>query len=50
MELEKRGLSFDFKKATLIHGGGWKNLTKHEVSNEEFKDKISNLLGIKKIL
>jgi hypothetical protein len=50
MEIEKRRLSFDFKKATLIHGGGWKNLTKYEVSNEKFKDKISYLLGIKKVI
>ncbi len=38
------------KKATLLHGGGWKNLENIKVSQSEFRSKIIENTGIKKII
>jgi len=42
-------LNFDFSKSFLIHGGGWKKLENEKVSKGEFKKKIKEVLGCKKI-
>tara|TARA_A100001035_G_scaffold279903_1_gene282929 strand:- start:13494 stop:14570 length:1077 start_codon:yes stop_codon:yes gene_type:complete len=39
-----------FKKAILLHGGGWKKLEKLKITQQNFKDKIYERTGIKKIL
>ena len=49
-KLEKRGVRLSFPKATLIHGGGWKKLTELAVSNEEFKARVKDRLGVNKVL
>lgn len=36
-------------KGILIHGGGWKKLNDEKITNRDFKNKIKNVLGIKKI-
>ena len=41
-------LSFG-KNSTLIHGGGWKKLIDQEVSNDIFKNKLKERLGIERI-
>lgn len=38
------------KKAILLHGGGWKKLENLKVSQKEFKQKIVDFIGIKKII
>lgn len=49
-KLEEEGIRLKFPKATLIHGGGWKNLTDLAVSNEEFKVRVKDRLGVNKVL
>ena len=36
------------KKGILVHGGGWKKLEAENISKNEFKEKVSEYLGIKK--
>tara|TARA_Y100000589_G_scaffold280734_1_gene277272 strand:- start:583 stop:1659 length:1077 start_codon:yes stop_codon:yes gene_type:complete len=38
------------KKAVLLHGGGWKKLETIKISQENFKDKIYEITGIKNII
>lgn len=33
----------------LIHGGGWKKLVDKNISNNEFKNNLNNILGLKKV-
>jgi hypothetical protein len=49
-KLEEEGIRLKFPKAILIHGGGWKKLTDLAVSNEEFKDRVKDRLGVDKVL
>ena len=49
-KLEEEGIRLKFPKAILIHGGGWKKLTDLAVSNEEFKDRVKDRLGVNKVL
>ena len=49
-KLEEEGIRLKFPKATLIHGGGWKKLADLAVSNEEFKDRAKDRLGVNKVL
>lgn len=37
------------KNSTLIHGGGWKRLIDQQVSNEIFKQKLKDQLGIERV-
>lgn len=37
------------KNSTLIHGGGWKKLIDQQVSNEIFKQKLKEQLGIERV-
>lgn len=48
-ELVKTGYKPDLSKGTLIHGGGWKKLLKEQVSPEEFKKRLHDVCGIKKV-
>ena len=43
-------IRFNKIDGTLIHGGGWKKLIEQSVNNNEFKSKISNILGINKVV
>ena len=40
------GERFDFSKAVLIHGGGWKKLIGEAVSPEEFHDRLCAVCGL----
>lgn len=37
------------KQSIMIHGGGWKNLEKLYINRKHFKDKVREIVGIKKI-
>lgn len=37
------------KNSTLIHGGGWKKLLDQQVSNEFFKQRLKDQLGIERV-
>ncbi|MDO4176565.1 MAG: acyl-CoA reductase [Bacillota bacterium] len=41
--------SIDLSNCYLIHGGGWKKLQSQAVSNDEFKSRLNELWGIKKV-
>jgi len=46
----RAGKKLDFGgKSTLIHGGGWKKLLDQQVSNEFFKQKLKEQLGIERV-
>lgn len=44
--LEQKGIRFDFSKAVLIHGGGWKKLQSEAVDTEQFKKALNHVCGI----
>ena len=46
-ELENKKSCFDLSNSTLIHGGGWKKLINENISNVDFKKKITKYLQIK---
>jgi phenylacetate-coenzyme A ligase PaaK-like adenylate-forming protein len=46
-ELARSGERPDLSNAILIHGGGWKKLGAESVSNEEFKERLYSVCGIK---
>ena len=43
---QETGERFDFSKAVLIHGGGWKKLISEAVSPEEFHDLLCAVCGL----
>lgn len=46
----KNNIKFNFgRQSILIHGGGWKKLEDHKVSNEDFKKQLKEYLGINHI-
>jgi phenylacetate-coenzyme A ligase PaaK-like adenylate-forming protein len=45
--LMKQSLTPDLSRAILFHGGGWKNLANEAVSQEQFKEKLNSVCGIK---
>jgi len=47
--VEEAGRKFDFGDSVLIHGGGWKNMAAQNISNEEFKRRLRESLGIRSI-
>jgi phenylacetate-coenzyme A ligase PaaK-like adenylate-forming protein len=49
-ELESNNIKFTFKKGTLVHGGGWKNLESYKVSNEIFNNCAKDRLGVMRVL
>ena len=48
-ELLKLNREFVLDKAVLIHGGGWKKLLSEAVSKDEFKRRLTDICGIKRI-
>jgi Acyl-protein synthetase, LuxE len=46
---EESGKRLKFENSVLIHGGGWKLLSDQQVSNEEFKRRLRESLGIRAI-
>lgn len=48
-ELFKKGISLDLSNAVLIHGGGWKKLTSEAVTSEVFRNKLSDVCGIRNV-
>lgn len=46
---EERGSKLKFENSILIHGGGWKMLVDRKVSNDEFKRRLRESLGIQAI-
>ena len=47
--LIQSGLRHRFQNAVLIHGGGWKKLTEESVTNDVFRQTLSQQLGIDRI-
>ena len=45
-ELKRLGKKYDLSEAFLMTGGGWKKLISEQVSRNEFKSKINEVLGI----
>jgi len=48
-ELKKRNLKIDLSNAVLIHGGGWKKLTKEAITTTEFRRLLYELCGIQSV-
>ena len=49
-ELLKQGKKFDLPEAFLMTGGGWKKLISEQISRDEFKKRINDVLGIRHFL
>ncbi|MFL3005350.1 MAG: acyl-protein synthetase [Candidatus Neomarinimicrobiota bacterium] len=47
--LSKNKRKIDLSKSLLIHGGGWKKMEGESLSKYEFKNKLLNLFGIKRV-
>ncbi len=45
-KLKEQGTTFDLSNGILIHGGGWKKLASEAVSQEEFKNRLSEVCGL----
>ena len=43
---EETGKTFDFSNGILIHGGGWKKLVSEAVSQEKFKECLTDVCGL----
>jgi hypothetical protein len=48
-EMKKRNIKLKKNSGIIIHGGGWKKMVKHKVSNSKFKDNAKNFLGVRHI-
>lgn len=48
-ELLKLETKIDLSKGILIHGGGWKKLTREAVSQDEFKKRLNEVCGLQHI-
>lgn len=46
---EETGKTFDFSNGILIHGGGWKKLVSEAVSQEKFKECLTDVCGLNDI-
>lgn len=49
-ELVRQNKKFDLPEAFLMTGGGWKKLISEQISRDEFKKRINDVLGIKHFL
>lgn len=49
VELEQSGVRLDLSNGFMIHGGGWKKLEKHAVSQEDFRDSLGKICGLQEI-
>jgi hypothetical protein len=45
----RTGTELDFSNSLLIHGGGWKRLREEQVSDDEFKVRMRERFGIRRI-
>jgi hypothetical protein len=48
-ELRRLGESLPLNNAILIHSGGWKKLQDQQVSNEQFKEALQQICGIRQV-
>ena len=48
-ELLKFDHKFDLQNGILIHGGGWKKITGEAVSKTDFKQRLADICGLRKI-
>jgi acyl-protein synthetase LuxE len=46
---QNAGRRLDFGDSILIHGGGWKKLAEQKISNDEFKLRLRDVLGIRTV-
>ena len=49
LRLEERGVNIDLSNGVLIHGGGWKKIASEAVGQNEFRDRLKDVSGIKHI-
>ena len=49
LRLKEEGITFDFSKGILIHGGGWKKLISEAVSHDEFHKRLKDACGLEHI-
>lgn len=49
VRLKKEGITFDLSEGVLIHGGGWKKLISEAVSQDEFKQRLEEVCGIRSV-
>lgn len=48
-ELESRGENLPLERGIMIHGGGWKKLQEEAVANDEFRNRVLQSSGIKRV-
>ena len=46
VRMKNEGIEFDLSNGVLIHGGGWKKLINEAVSQEEFKQRLTDVCGL----
>ncbi len=49
LALERQGIHLELSNGVLIHGGGWKRLEKEAVAQEEFRDALKQVCGLREI-
>lgn len=49
LALEQRGQRLQLPQGILIHGGGWKKLEHAAVSKDEFKQRLAQVTGIRRV-
>ncbi len=49
VRLKENGITFDFSRAILVHGGGWKKLMAEAVSHDEFHYRLKDVCGLERI-
>ena len=48
-EMKRKKITLKKNSGIIIHGGGWKKMTKFKVSNIKFKNEAKKVIGVKKI-
>ena len=48
-QLVEKKIQLDLSNSVLIHGGGWKKLVNESVSSNDFRNKLKDICGIKKV-
>lgn len=49
LKLKQQNIEFDLSTGILIHGGGWKKLQNESVSSSEYKKRLNEVCGIKRV-
>lgn len=49
MKLKEKNIKLDLSNSVLIHSGGWKKLVEQSVSNDVFKERLKEQIGINDI-